>query len=674
MPFTDEEVAAMGGDVTGGARPAPARGAAGGKPKTTKQKPVEISQGEYETKVAPVVSRLNALSGALGLGVDETGAITLDNDRSRALSHGLHPDVYKAVVKRAALEGRAAAGGKEGEASWLKKLFVGDQAQGGFPELEEQGFFTTPDPKLVNQAKRAWELIGKREADKDALLGDPTQFLFPSDAASTTKAEARRRLAQKFRAEARTLPTQSGGAEATALANRMADYIETLDPVHLAAPHASMKHLADVAHHASPPVQHAVTKALEEHSDPERSTILDALATGFGNNVAPMTMAGGAAIAGQMAGGPPDVAAGSPGGGGALAGVGANVPRGTPEAPSLAAANTIGQNVDLMHQRIVENLTGKTPEQQAEYIEQLKREHPVAYHAAAVGGWLADPVGLLGGKLGQAAKEGAAAAGASPLVSKAVGAVTGGAPLGVLAGRAAGSENDVENALLGTAGSAVAEGVGGLLGRLGKAAGAAPERMAQGELDKAARAIAHDLGQLEARHGHAGEGTAWEQVYAKLRQQFPDMKATQVQPANPLTGRARPNLVPELAHAADVATAGAHGGAPSASTTNLHPLVTMGNPDATLAQKGQAALHMIAEGRPGAAVTALTAGSARDAARAGDKMLAKLVTAIRGGNLDAFHAATREARAAGMSAAMIDAATEAFHRRQKMQEARDAAR
>ena len=62
---------------------------------------------------------------------------------------------------------------------------------------------------------------------------------------------------------------------------------------------------------------------------------------------------------------------------------------------------------------------------------------------------------------------------------------------------------------------------------------------------------------------------------------------------------------------------------------------------------------------------ALATGQAGRIANGTDRGIAFLVKAIRSGDKDTFTHAIRQAHADGISPAMIDAATEAFHRRNK---------
>lgn len=654
MAFTDEDITAMGAVDDAPATVAPRRarpGAAAGK---TKAQNVPIAN--YESVVAPANSRLNQIANALGVaGIDDAG-IRLDHDLStRHLTEGLDPDVAAAVPKQFAYDTRRAEAAK-GEKSLIPG---GEEHASGevFPEFGARwGGFVPADDKRRKEAEDAYrlaQLFLDKKDEKSAIPGYPGQFLFSREAPPEKKAAVRQLIAQKLLDEARTLPTQGQGAEVAARFKKLAQYIDSQDPALLAPESQTAHEVASLTKHASAPVARAV-----------KTGIADALLTGFGNNVAPITMGLGSMIAKA-----PGLAA--PGGGDTLdpadlaAAENPDVPRGTPVGlpGTRAASGTVGQNVEMMHQAIVEGLTGKAPDEQAAYIEQLKREHPVAYHAAAAAGWLADPVGLLGGKAFQAAKEGAAALGAGRLAAPAAAAAAVGAPTGVVAGRAAGSEADLRNAALGAVGEGAGQAAGAALGRVGSVAAGAPARLSQEEINQAARAIAHDLGQAETRHGIKGAGTPWEQVYQRLVKAHPDLAASLIQKADPVTGRARPNLVPELAHAADVVTAG-HA-APTASSAAMHPMVTLSNPAATPAQLARDFAHEAMLHGPVRPALMVATGQAGHLKNAIDAPVAKLVTAIRGGNLEAFAAAVRAAHADGLSPAMIDAATEAFHRRNR---------
>ena len=659
MALTDADLAAAGGVVDDSA-PVRVRAPKGTPGKPARVKDVPLTQGAYESVLAPVRSRLGALGQATGVDFTPEG-IVLDHDASNALTEGEDPEVRDAIRSQLAYDTRKATK-EEGESSILPHLFGKEPHEAGvrFPEFNSKwGGFVPEDTARREAAQKAYDrahlFITKKEEGTSPVPEDVDKYLIAKTDSPARKAYVRKLIADRFREEARLLPAQGGGKELAEQARKVADYIETLDPA-LLADHAKAGVIVkDLTKHVSAPVARAV-----------KTSISDALLTGFGNNVAPITMGLGSMIAkapGLVAPGggdtldPADIA----GGGGAADAVPRETPVGLPG--TRAASGTVGQNVEMMHQAVVEGLTGKSPEEQAAFIDQLKREHPVAYHAAAAAGWLADPVGLLGGKAVQGLRAAGRAAGLGAAATPAALAAVG-APTGIVAGRAAGSENDLLNAGLGVAGEAAGAAVGAGLGKVAGLASRAPARLAQEEVNQSARVIAHDLGQLETRHGIKGQGTGWEQIYEKLRKQYPDLPATLAQKADPLTGRARPNLVPELAHAADVVSAG-HAGTPTAGSAALHPMVTLSNPNATAPQLARDFAHeamLHGPVRPGMMVLTGQAGAVKNFA---DKGIAKLVTAIRGGRLDEFQAAIRAAHADGLSPAMIDAATEAFHRRNK---------
>ena len=656
MGMTDDQIAALGATVD--EAPAPRVRAPSGTPgKPARVKDVPLTNAEYNSVVVPARTRIEALSSSLGL--DPTpGGVVLDHDASNYLTEGHDPDVIKAVRSQYGYDTRKEA--KAADKSGIGSLISGDEHADGeqFPEFNKRwGGFIPEDTERKEEARKAYDkahlFMTKKGESESPVPEDVEKYLISKDASPARKAYVRDLIAKRLEEEARSLPTQGQGAEVAAQARQVANYVRTLDPKLLAPSARSGEIVGDLAKHASAPVRRAI-----------KTSIGDALLTGFGNNVAPLTMGLGSMIAkapGLVAPGggdtldPADLA----GGGGA-----ADAPAAPVGLPGTrAASGTVGQNVDMMHQAIVEGLTGKSPEEQKAYIEDLKREHPIAYHAAAAAGWLADPVGLLGGKAVQGlARAGAAAGLGRAAIPAAVAAV--GAPTGIVAGRAAGSDHDLQNAALGVAGEGLGQAVGaGARKLLGVAAGA-PARLAQEDINQEARAIAHELGQAEARHGLKGNGTPWEQIYAKLRQAHPELAATAAQTAHPLTKQARPNLVPELAHAADVVTAG-HAGTPTAGSAALHPMVTLSNPNATAPQLARDFAHeamLHGPVRPALMVATGQAGAVKNAA---DKITSKLVQAIRGGNLEAFHATLRDARVDGASPAIIDAATEAFHRRNK---------
>ncbi len=660
MDLTDDQVAAMGAvpDAAPVAAPRRARAAAG---PTTRTKDVPLSQAAYgEQPLAAVRTRVGALGSALG--IDPTpGGIVLDHDASNYLTEGHDPDVIKAVRAQYGYDTKKST--KEADKSGIANFFEGDPHANGeqFPEFNARwGGIIPVDTERRAEAQRAYDkarlFTTKRAEGESPVPEDIGKFLISKEDSEAKKTYTRKLIAERLREEARTLPAQGGGTELAAQIRQAADYVETLNPDLLADHTKTHAIVNDLAKHASAPVRQAV-----------KTSVKDALLTGFGNNVAPLTMGLGSMIAkspGLVA--PPGV---DYSGGDYQAPIGeepaappAAAPVGLPG--TRAASGTVGQNVDMMHQAIVEGLTGKSPEEQHAFIEQLKREHPIAYHAAALGGWLADPVGLAGGKLLQGAKRAGEALGLGSKAATVAATTAVGAPTGVVAGRAAGSENDLANAALGVGGEALGQAAGDVGGKILSGAANAPKRLAQEDLNQEARSIAHDLGQLEARHGIKGEGTGWEQVYAKLRQAHPELEASVPQRAHPLTHQARPNLVPELAHAADVVTSG-HAGTPTAGSAALHPMVTLSNPNATPAQLARDFAHeamLHGPVRPGMMVLTGQAGAVKNAV---DKPIAKLVEAIRGGNLERFHAALREARADGISPVMIDAATEAYHRRNK---------
>ena len=659
MALTDADLAAAGGVVDDSA-PVRVRAPKGTPGKPARVKDVPLTQAAYgEQPLAAVRTRVGALGAALGLDPTTEG-IVLDHDASNYLLEGHDPDVIKAVRSQYGYDTKKTS--KESDKSAISNFFTGDPHAEGetFPEFNSRwGGLIPQDDDRKEESQKAYDkarlFITKRAEGESPVPEDIGKYLISRSDSKEKKAYTRGLIADRLEEEARSLPAQGGGTELAAQIRQAAKYVRTLDPALLADKSHAHEIVNDLTKHASPPVRRAI-----------KTSLTDALLGGFGNNVAPLTMGLGSMIAkapGLVAPGggdtldPADIA----GGGGAADAVPRETPVGLPG--TRAASGTVGQNVEMMHQAVVEGLTGKSPEEQAAFIDQLKREHPVAYHAAAAAGWLADPVGLLGGKAVQGLRAAGRAAGLGAMATPAALAAVG-APTGIVAGRAAGSENDLLNAGLGVAGEAAGAAVGAGLGKVAGLASRAPARLAQEEVNQSARVIAHDLGQLETRHGIKGQGTGWEQIYEKLRKQYPDLPATLAQKADPLTGRARPNLVPELAHAADVVSAG-HAGTPTAGSAALHPMVTLSNPNATAPQLARDFAHeamLHGPVRPGMMVLTGQAGAVKNVV---DKGVAKLVTAIRGGRLDEFQAAIRAAHADGLSPAMIDAATEAFHRRNK---------
>ncbi len=677
MGYTAEQLDAMGAtdDQPSAVVARPAR-VHTGPAKGTRVKDVPLSQGAYESVLAPVRSRLGALGQATGVDIGADGNVVLDHDASTALTEGEDPEVRDAIRSQLAFDTRKGGEGKASERSFISKLFTEDPHEEGkrFPEFNEKwGGFVPEDTDKRERAQKAYDrahlFITKKEEGTSPVPEDVDKYLIAKTDSPARKAYVRKLIADRFREEARLLPAQGGGAELAAQARKVADYIETLDEKHLSPEARTGRIVEDLAKHASGPVARAV-----------KTSISDALLTGFGNNAAPLTIGLGSAIAkapGLVAPGggdtldPADLA----GGGGAADASGA--PVGMPG--TRAAAGNIGQNVDQVHQAIVEGLTGKPPEEQAAFIEQLKREHPLAYHLAAGAGWLADPVGLLGGKALQGAKAAGAAAGLGKLAAPAAVAAVG-APVGVLAGRSQGSENDLLNAGLGVAGEAGGQLVGKGLGKVLSGAAGAPARVAevaakatQEDLSSEARAMAHKLGQVELRTG-ARISNPWDRIYAEMEAAHPGMPKTHPQMAHPVTGHARPNVNPELAHAVDTAmseatarAAGSPGGTAvhGASTTQqaIHPNVVLMNEGVPVSGKIGPFLHAVALHGPVRAGAMAAIGAKSAIGKGADQVVGKLVTAIRGGNAEAFHAALRQAHADGISPAMIDAATAAFHRR-----------
>lgn len=653
--MTDDEVAGMGATDVGGAAPAaPLPRAVAGKPKVTREVPIVLGEADKQRAIE-TVDRLNQIKNGLGVDVDEEGQILLDHDKSRAITHGYDPEAHTLNMRRYGLETRKGDVAKTSERSGIGQLFFGDKEYDPYKDLKG-GFFEGPKTKALNEAQREWalisQLVGHREEGK--VGADPSTYLFSRDQGESTKRETRERLAQKIRQEARTLPVGVGD-KAREQFNRIADYIEKMEPSMLHGAHKTMQDIADLADkHASPPVKAAVDAAIKEQADPERTSMFDAFKVGFGDNVAPMTMGLGSLL--------------TQGNGGEVRAPGADVITRDPKtgletttraAPAGPGGQT-GRDVETMHQRIVENMTGKSPQEQAALIEQLKEEHPRVYTIGSILGWFSDPVGLVGGlAVKGAAKAGEAIAGTA---GKFLGAAAAGAPQGIVSDLAAGGEGGAVPALVGAAGGAAGELVNAAAGKATGTLAGAPERMQMGEMVAEGRRAAHEIMQEAHRHGVQPKGTLWQEVYRRLEEKFPGMKRGA--PRRGPGGKFGPGFVPELAHAADEATVTAHGASPGAGA-NAHPFMTLMNPNASAGQVGIALGHEAVEGRAGRALTAAALGRGKAITGAIDKNTAALVAAIRSADPHGFRFALRTAREAGVPHVMIQAAEEAYHKRNR---------
>lgn len=653
--MTPEEAMAAGA-VEDVPRVAPARpnvSRATSKPKVTREVPIVFGPGEKEKHEA-TVARLNSVAQGLGIDTDEQGQVLLDNDKSNAITHGYDPEAHTLNMRRYGLEmrkGEAAA--KTGERSGIGEFFLGDKDYDPYKDLKG-GLLSSPKTKALNDAQREWtlisQLVGHREEGK--VGADPSTYLYGRDAAPSTKRETRERLATKILDEANTLPDAGGGAEIKAQFHKIADYIRTQDPALLHGAHKSMQEVANLAEHASPPVRDAVHAAIREQSDPERSSMLDAFKVGFGNNVAPMTMGAGSLVSQAISGPGGDVRA--PGADVITRDPKTGLETTTRGAPSVGSGQT-GRDVEQMHQRIVQNMTGKSPEEQAALIEGLKADHPNIYTMGAILGWFADPVGLLGSKAIEAAgMAGKALAGTG---GKLAAQAAVGAPQGIVADLAGGGEGGVVPAVLGAGGAMAGEAVNAIAGKARGMIAGAPLRVEHGKFADAARAIDHEMkravhwGEMPEPKNHIKE------VYRRLNAMI-EPEQRKFLTLNEKTGRFK-----ELEHAAEVGTHEAHAGATSDRQANAHAPTTLGNQDASWQQKAIAMAHETAIGREAQGLRALAIGSGRMLGGAADKGIAKLVAAIRAADPHHFRYAIREAREAGVTHEMIQAAEEAYHKR-----------
>jgi hypothetical protein len=661
VSLTDDEVAALSDPVPVPAAAPRPRAARAGAPKTTKQVPVNIPEAEIQ-KAGEQVARMNKITDALGIDLDADGSVLLDNANSRTLHEGIDPEVFQAAaVKRfVANRKRGEKGGGEGHMSVF----------GGKAEPEDVGFesdfgpsmlgFKPADTKRQAEAARVWELIGHLIGDEENKRGeDPTLYLYSKHAGKASKDAARARLAARFYQAAQTLPPVGNAPELAAKWRRLGDYVRTLDPAMLHGAHQSMGHVKELADkHASPPVAAAVEHAIQEQSDPERSSSIGSFATAFLNNVAPMTVAGGSAIA-----------------------------------QPLGSGRTTGEGTSYIRQRLLQDLGGLPPEQQAEAIERFKAEHPGAYAAGAVSGWLADPVGLLGGKAFQAIKAARAAAGAGTVAANVVPAVAVGAPSGVLYGRSQGSDNDAANAAAGVAGELGGVAAGKVLGKVAQVVGGAPARVAAREAKAAAadavevaaerateaRKIYAEVAREAHRQGHdVPRPLLFKRVMERLEEKYPGLPKNQ--PRRDLdTGKMLPSINAELGAAVDDALASSpfgkahgapvHGAQPGPGAVAAHPYAALANPTSSAAAKAAAVAHGIGEGRSPITMGMLYASA--NAAKGGAKLdygMAQLVTAIRSGSREKFAQAIKDAIHDGVPSATIDAATELMERRHKMQQ------
>lgn len=668
MSLTDEQVAAMGAVDMDAPTPhvRPKRAAMPGPARTTRQVEVNLSPEEYK-RAAAVSDRLDEVAGGFGISADPEGSVTLDNQNSRMLTHGLDPEVHReAAIKRFAIQ-RKRSKANEGETKL--SIFGGDDhtEDVGFQSAfgSRMGGFVPPDTKKLDQAQRAWSLIGKIIGPEEEKSGeDPTMYLYASDAGERVKRATRERLATWIEKQARTLPSVVGGDRERKKYEAIARYVRTLDPELLHGAHKAMATVTDLADaHASPPVRDAVKQAVKEQSDPERSSMLEALKVGFGNNVAPMTMGAGSMIAQGL------------GANGEVRAPGADVITRDPatglESTTRGAAapggpNQTGRDVDAMHAQIVQGMTGKDPQEQAAYIEQLKAEHPRVYALGSVLGWFSDPVGLVGGKLvGGAARAGKAAAGMAGRLGAAAAA---GAPLGVLGDQAAGGQHPGIGAALGAGGAVAGELAGAAANKIASVIGNSTKRADIGKITEAGRKVVHELGKEAAWHGNEPKEPLLVTVYRRLEAEFPPKEFGWKRGAptrDPVSGKMRPGRVPELEHAAEQAvdTAHGHGGSPMAGG---HPLMGLASPDVPVATKAMFLGREASEGRLHQGLMAATVGSSKAVVKAADANIAKLVAAIRAGDRHGFRFAVREAAAAGVPSSMIQAAEEAFRKREQM--------
>lgn len=633
---------AAGGVDVGGPAPAAPRvpRATSGTPKVTREVPIVFGPGEKEKHLA-TADRLSQIRNGLGLDVDDAGQIIPDNAKSLGLTEGHDPDAMRVHMRRFGQEARKGETAKTGsERGAIGDLILGEKDYDPYREFKG-GIFSDPQDEKLNDAQNMWglttQLLGHREEGK--LSEDPSAYMFARDAGDETKAATRGRLADKITQEANTLPDAAGGAALKDKYRKIAEYIRTLNPdmLHGAAKAAAV--VSDLTRHASPPVQAAVKHAI-------RTTMLDAFKVGFGNNVAPMTMGLGSMIATAAAPGDEPVSTG----GDML----------DPAALAPPARGSVGADVDMMHQRIVQNMSGMPPEDQAKYIQRLKDEHPGVYRVGAALGWFADPVGLLGGKLiGGAAKAGgslAEAVGAPALAGKALGAGVAGAPQGMLADAANGGAGGVTPALVGAAGGAAGEVANAAIGKIGAAMAGAPKRLEIRDLVTGANAINHDVIQAVHRGDEAAPANMWKEVYRRLNASLERSQRANLT-LNPTTGRFR-----ELEHAVDVATKDTHS-AGSGQMTSSHPYAALVNPGAPAINQAGAIVHAAAERRLTGAAMLWASTRAKAGAGAIDTGIAKLVSAIRTADPHGFRFALREAREAGVSHEMIQAAEEAYHKR-----------
>jgi hypothetical protein len=365
-------------------------------------------------------------------------------------------------------------------------------------------------------------------------------------------------------------------------------------------------------------VRKAVELAIKQQSAPDRLSRWDAFKGGLANNVAPTMGALGGAIA-----------------------TGIEHLRGDENPP------TIEENARAFRQRLVEGATGKPPEEQAAYLAELRRAHPMAYMGGAIGGSIADPVGaaLQAG--------GAAATAGRGLLTR---AVATGAPSGAIQAAGEGG-NPLTGAALGTAGAVGGELVGAAAGKLAGGAAGAPARVAARDLDSEARAAAHELGKADFR-----ADPRWLRTYNHLAAKAPKGGAVEFGPGG------RP-VQKDIARATDramhEAMSGHVEGAPSPGAIG-HPYAALWNPNSTPLEKAGAAMHAMGERGEGGlkrAAMLLAQGQIKKIPGAIDAKIAPLVKTIRLGDPAKFQDAIHDALAAGVSMDMISAARDAYARR-----------
>ena len=133
----------------------------------------------------------------------------MDHEHSRVIEQGYSADVIKAIDRRFA---------------------TGDL---GFAEFDGS-WWTAAQPEKKEQAMQAWDLVEalfgqrwKSDGDNDLWL-DPAFFVVATDESDSMKSDARRRIAQKFRAELQYL-VPSYRAQVAPHFERIAAHVENLD-------------------------------------------------------------------------------------------------------------------------------------------------------------------------------------------------------------------------------------------------------------------------------------------------------------------------------------------------------------------------------------------------------------------------------------------------------------